>query len=328
MQLRDRLPTDRGVWTFSNLILVGAWLVLALAAGVAVTGGWGLFVIDAVRQVAAQLTLASLAAGLLLLLLRRSQPAMLLGLAGAALAWGAIPSALAPSVAPGEISAKTSARARLTVLFHNAHSGKSDPGAIIALVEAEDPDVAAFVEMWPHERRRIDALRARYPFVIQQDDNRPIAIFSKRPMALATVAHPDWPTASYVSLDTAIGPIQLGVAHLSRPWPFSAPRYQSVEAERLRVNFFDAPPSILVGDFNAVPWGDVARALGRAGMMPVGGLEGTWPNLFPAIARVPIDNAFCNAAIRPVGKRVLAATGSDHLPVLFTFEAAAAHSAK
>jgi vancomycin resistance protein VanJ len=277
--------------------------------------------LDALRQIAPHLAAAALVIAAVALVRNAPRAACLLGLCAAALAWTASPHALAPQ--------PTAASARFTLFFHNAHSGKSDPQAILDLIAAEDPDVAALVEIYPHERRRIDALRARYPHMVQLDDHRPIAIFSKRPMTLLRPPNPDWPTATYVSLASEIGPIALGVVHLSRPWPFSAARFQNAETARLLETaraLQQTAPAILVGDFNATPWGRVARRLGRAGLSPVGGLEGTWPTIFPALIRTPIDNAFVSAGLRPARKRVLASTGSDHLPVLFVFEAADQHA--
>ncbi len=77
---------------------------------------------------------------------------------------------------------------------------------------------------------------------------------------------------------------------------------------------------IVLGDFNATPYGRHVRALQQTadlqgtwrGRPP----RGTWPANLPAFGRISIDHALHDAGLVAMRYETLPSIGSDHLPIL------------
>lgn len=305
-------------------VLPGALTGLLLATAVALNAAPMIVLLDAIRQLAPQAAVTALIAAGVALLLGRSWAALW---AAAAAVLFALPTVAAAAPAPMVAGAPT-----LTIYLHNIHSGRAAPAAIDEAVRAADPDMIALVESRPRDIRRLGNLVKRYPYRLQAGDRGPMTLLSKRPVRALTPQPDPWPSGLYAVAETPLGPVSVALVHLSRPWPFSERIFQFIEMQRLAATLHGqgldggpglAPgPAIVLGDFNASPWGLVAARMKAAGFRPVGGLGGTWPAWGPALLRIPIDNAFTNAGVVGVGKTVLESTGSDHNPVVFRFQAA------
>lgn len=304
------------------VLVAGSLCLIALAINVAPM----IVLFDAIRNFAPQAALAAL---------MLAAAALVFGTPRAALfsATAAVLFALPPAGAAAP-EAATAGAPTLTIYLHNIHSGRAAPAEIEAAVRAADPDMVALVESRRRDMRRLAALQARYPHIVQAPDSGPMTLLSKRPLRPLDPQPDGWPSGLYVMADTALGPIAVALVHLSRPWPFNDRQFQSIEMQRLRATLAGRGPdggpglppgrAIVLGDFNASPWGLVALRMRAAGYRPIGGLSGTWPAWGPELIRTPIDNAFINAALMGVGRQVLAPTGSDHIPVVFTVQAAPA----
>lgn len=74
---------------------------------------------------------------------------------------------------------------------------------------------------------------------------------------------------------------------------------------------------LLVGDFNAAPWGFVMNEIATRGQLQIlGGPGGTWPSALPQALRIPIDHMLAGHGLSFVSREVLPFAGSDHVPVL------------
>lgn len=272
---------------------------------------------DIVRQGAPQAALALLCFAVLLLGLRQARTAIMAGLTAAALA--------GPLIAVGAPSPMARTEPALSILFHNVHDGRADLSILKEMIDQFDPDVLAFVEAYGGYEDRLAAIAPAYPYRYKPEDSYAL-ILSKTPLAPCP-ALPEpayWEGGGCGALETRIGPLQLAVAHIARPWPFRRPKDQRRDADEIALALAASRnvPTLLVGDFNATPWGAIAKRLTASGVSAVGGLDGTWPAVFPWFLRAPIDNGFISPELRAVEKRVLRETGSDHLPVLYRIQRA------
>ena len=79
-------------------------------------------------------------------------------------------------------------------------------------------------------------------------------------------------------------------------------------------------PVVLVGDLNATPWSHHYRRLIReTGLVNAScgqGVRPTWPAVFPAPMRIPIDHCLCSEEFTVVKTHVGRDVGSDHLPLI------------
>ena len=81
-------------------------------------------------------------------------------------------------------------------------------------------------------------------------------------------------------------------------------------------------PTILVGDFNCVPWSpfmkDMLETIDLRDSRVGFGYHASWPtDLIPL--RIPIDHAFVSDGIHVSDRQLLGTTGSDHFPLVLEF---------
>ena len=78
-----------------------------------------------------------------------------------------------------------------------------------------------------------------------------------------------------------------------------------------------AGAKLVLGDFNAAPWGYVVRTIEvRGNVRAASGSGGTWPSVLPSQLGIPIDHIMAGPGLSFVSRQVLPSTGFDHLPVL------------
>ncbi len=121
--------------------------------------------------------------------------------------------------------------------------------------------------------------------------------------------------------------VTIAVQHLRWPWP--GPQWRQIARLERRLEAL-AAPTLIAGDFNAVPWSAALhRYAALSGTTIVPHVGPTWmPRPLTAwlapYAGLPIDHLLASDGIGIVDVARQAATGSDHLPVLLTFALPAA----
>jgi endonuclease/exonuclease/phosphatase (EEP) superfamily protein YafD len=105
---------------------------------------------------------------------------------------------------------------------------------------------------------------------------------------------------------------------MTRPFPNAPYWAQRAQAEEIGSAVGLIPGAKLVlGDFNAAPWGYVIRTIEKRGHVTVlTGPGGTWPTALPSQLRIPIDHMLASEGLSFAGRTVLPSVGSDHAPVL------------
>jgi endonuclease/exonuclease/phosphatase (EEP) superfamily protein YafD len=222
---------------------------------------------------------------------------------------------------PSAPPTSTEGRSSVRLLVANLWCEREPTPAFAALLEREQPDLLAVIELTPAWHAELERFRERWPHRLVQvrDDPFGLALYSRWPLeelhlgplgaegyafALARVRHP-------------AGELSCAVAHPRAPqhprgW-YGRNDYLGAVAEMLRA----APaPRVLAIDSNATPWsGEMRSLVSRTGLLDARagrGWCGTWPTFLPSLCLRPIDHLLHEPAIAIDAFRVTEPYGSDH----------------
>lgn len=263
--------------------------------------------------------------GLLALLLRRWRALLAsLLLAGLCLTAPLTPvlrAALPPS-APAPAGTPSVRVLTINLLFANTNLQ-----AVLDAITAVDPDLVAFQEYAPHWHDRLTvALAARFPHQrVAMRDNLGSALYARQPLErvpAVPIPHGPWfrdnLAARWLS---PLGPVLVASIHLPTPGGAALMVQNRLTAPGLVQWANQSPdPVLLLGDFNATPFGAHARTLRTAGFVDawaaVGrGLGHTWPAESPlsvhSLLGFRIDQIWTRR-LHPVSVTLAPHTGSDH----------------
>lgn len=296
------------------LLLLPVVIAFAVCAGVVLADVHWLF--DLLAQFLLPSFILALISGLIALALRRKW----LVVAGAvaavsalALAWPWMQAPLAPSASA----------ARISVLLYNVWFRNGSTDQLAPAIQAIDADVVVLLEMTPAIREKLRPLDAHYPqrFECWQTPGCDVLVFSRLPIKEPHIDFTGPPARSPIAwfeTNAAGCAINIFATHLTRPFPFLPAWAQGKQADDLAASLRGWPgPKLLVGDFNAVPWGHVVKTVAKQANLHVSlGAEGTWPSIFPPFLRLPIDQVMATEGMAFASRKVLALPGSDHAAVL------------
>jgi endonuclease/exonuclease/phosphatase (EEP) superfamily protein YafD len=191
------------------------------------------------------------------------------------------------------------------------------------MIERSNADIVVLVETTPRIRDGLLALSAIYPNKLDcvGTGGCDITIFSRTRLVPREVKATGGPHHSpVVSAETSVAGCKLTLfaTHMTRPFPNSPYWAQRAQAEEIGSDVGSVSGAkLVVGDFNAAPWGYVMHAImERGGVNVATGAGGTWPSLFPPQLRIPIDHILASPGLRFVSRSVRPKLGSDHLPVV------------
>lgn len=220
---------------------------------------------------------------------------------------------------------------KLRVLLSNVLSSNSDTESLLQLIDHEQPDVIALLEVDLQWARSLRALSAKYPhsLVEPREDNFGIALYSRLPLVEARkvaigqagipslAAKIDWPERGT--------PVGIVVTHPLPPLGRNNAALRNGQLVELAdyLQKLDLPAAVL-GDLNATPWSPhFAKLLEDAelhdprlgrGVLP------SWPTMWPAALRIPIDHVLCRGKLVVHDLRLGPHIGSDHLPLIADLE--------
>jgi endonuclease/exonuclease/phosphatase (EEP) superfamily protein YafD len=215
---------------------------------------------------------------------------------------------------------------RLNVYFHNAWAGAGDAAATVDAAMASDADILLFAETGESRWRSFARLIERYPHHISCFGRREcdLTLFSRLPIRDQVIYHDRLSGARGVAAtvdDGSHGRLRVVAIHLARPIPPDSLEVQMRQVEALLRSDLFRPdlPVLLMGDFNAVPWGRVVGTFARSlQLRPAGGIEGTWPSFLPQPLRIRIDQALVSPDVTVLDQAIGAGSGSDHQSLSIT----------
>ena len=229
------------------------------------------------------------------------------------------------------ISSETPKNNTVTVkiMSINTRNYVNNIDGIVRQIMRESPDIVMMQEVPDWKSPILYRLREAYPW--QTDcvhlHRCRVAMLSKHPWKRAFAQ-------LYGSHHTAIGVAEFGAAlgnarimtvHLHRPL-FSDQLAQFTELKPFLFN--SDGPVVVGGDFNAAPWSWMLRATVKStGLLPLGGLNPTWPahgfdsyrlggKCLICFAQIQIDHFLGSRDVEVKSTRAGASVGSDHLPLI------------
>ncbi len=219
--------------------------------------------------------------------------------------------------------------ALLRVMTLNVLTSNTRHEDVLRLVQREDPDVLALMEVNDRWLAAMAPLAERYPTVhtAPRSDNFGIAVYSRLPVdSIETI---ELGGAQVPSIATTIRlagePVTILATH---PLPPIGAERAGLRNEQLAAVAEWARgqenPVIVMGDLNVTPWSPYFRSLLERGKLQDSGrgfgLRSTWrPGL--TILGIPIDHVLHSPELLVRSRRVGPEVGSDHRAVVVEFGA-------
>jgi endonuclease/exonuclease/phosphatase (EEP) superfamily protein YafD len=220
-----------------------------------------------------------------------------------------------PQVFPHQSHADKSEKP-IRIMFANLWVQNPSSDKILPWVKSQNPDVIAVVESGSEAHiKLIQSLKANYRYEVRRLDT---IIFSRFPLVDPT-PFPAGYSLLTVKLMAPNGQINLAVAHLTRPWPFTDHDDQAFQFSRLNSDLMRIGTNqmVLVGDFNTTASARLIQNFSQATHLNVVTAKtGTWPAVLPSPMRIAIDNVMIGNGLAPKRKMVGPYYGSDHRPIL------------
>ena len=229
----------------------------------------------------------------------------------------------------------------LKVMTHNVFGLNYDMQRVDAVIMAEDPDIVVLQEYFDEQEVDLHPLLlARYPhFVRCRGGKRAnLGLYSKLPFD-QTMGAGDCPedangsqrTAHILAAFTPAGGSAFSLMTSHVDWPFPLERQQAQLAALAEAAKAVKGPLVVVGDFNSTPWSYALRDFAAAtGMEREDHNLVTFPLVFTVpdewsrrglidtIPFLPLDHVFTRDGVSVHDLHLGEATGSDHLPIVFT----------
>ena len=212
----------------------------------------------------------------------------------------------------------------VTILHANVYRSNSDTTRFVELVVAEQPDLLVMQEATPDWLAGLGAIRASYPYKIEEprEDSFGIALFSKFPLDRTAVVASEPLGFPDIVARALIGGKQLHIISTHPMPPIGSSNYGSRNLQLDAVAKLAArtpTPLLVVGDLNTTMWAEHYRKFeqtsgltnARKGL----GVRPTWPTFFfPAM--IPIDHCMVSNDIYVHELTVGPNIGSDHRPII------------
>jgi len=214
----------------------------------------------------------------------------------------------------------------IKIMSYNVLGTNLQHDDVIAEIRRQDPDVLMVVEYANLWHPAMERLHEAYPHRHEQPrwHGFGIAVFSKLPIikkdVLATAGSRfDFPLV-VATVKVGDRDLRIAGAHLLSPRDRNRLDIRNLQMREISQYLSaDSSPTILVGDFNCVPWSSfLCDLMGRTGYRDSRqgfGYHGTWhANKF--FLRIPIDHALVSPQVHVHSRSVGQSGYSDHFPII------------
>jgi endonuclease/exonuclease/phosphatase (EEP) superfamily protein YafD len=228
----------------------------------------------------------------------------------------------------------------LKLMTHNVFGLNYDMNTVASVIFAEDPDIVALQEYFPEQQSLDGLLKPRYPYSVrcQGGKRANLGLYSKIPFDREMSAA-DCPadangaqrTAHIIAGFTLADGTHFSVMTTHMDWPFPIERQREELAAAAAAANAVPGPLLVVGDFNSTPWSYAMKGFEAAtGLHRETRNLLTFPQLFTVPHRIARDGLLHTVPFLPLDQMFERGvtvtelhrgppTGSDHLPVIFTF---------
>lgn len=317
---------------FSNITAaVCGLLALGITALAMLTSryGWPIYA-ELASHFQVQYFAATLVLAVIALCLRRLRLALLILFCSAVLSAQVVPWYL-----PLSDRADT---ANYRVLSANLNRRNSDAEGVLAWVEAEQPDLALFMEVNEEMADGLTSLKDILPYSSQQKVAAKLGMVLYSKVPLTNLQPKKFGTESInltAQIEAAGQPMSLVAIHPLPPFEGEyfrdRNRLLSTVGEYVQTQ---SDPVLLLGDLNITMWSPYYRALiQQSGLKNTRrgiGILPTWPQrpvfgflsnrtALLKLIQIPIDHCLASPELTVAGMHIGADTGSDHLPIVVDF---------
>ncbi|MEG4306561.1 endonuclease/exonuclease/phosphatase family protein [Microcoleus sp. D3_18a_C4] len=211
----------------------------------------------------------------------------------------------------------------LRILHSNVLRANRRYSEVISLVQAEQPDIAVFVEVNSTWARELSVLSEIFPYSSTQQESERFgsAIYSKLPLENSSVkafSNQRKSLSADVKFQGKI--ISLILAHPTVP--VKQESFIDRNKQLAGIGEYAAQvknPLIVVGDLNTTMWSPFYKNMVKTGNLRNArsgfGILPTWPTFMP-LAYIPIDHFLVSKEIGVLKIRTGRNVGSDHLPLI------------
>lgn len=234
-----------------------------------------------------------------------------------------------PAMTAGEAVASGGPSATYRLLQANLRFDNQTPEDFIRLLGETRPDVATVEEIPDMWVRRLESVKAAYPFqriCPGRTKVGGVAIVSRRPFAEGGAAFCDRHGAvAAQTVDFGGQQVTISAVHLEWPWPKLQPQQLNWLKPLFNEIRGSGGPVLIGGDMNATPWSAALETIAaETGTLTLPQAWGTWifnglPKGLAPWLGLPIDNILAGGGVSLVSAKTLRAIGSDHRPILVEF---------
>lgn len=215
-------------------------------------------------------------------------------------------------------SAETSA---LKVISFNVDAANQNRDGVTIWLQQQQPDILGLIEANAGWNDVADRLRAEMPHQLRIDNpgNFGIMVLSRYPLREARRLDTGPYALPFIlaQVETPQGLLRVLVCHTMPPLGAYNTGARNAALRELSDVLASGPvlPTLVMGDFNAVPWSPPLRAVAKTHTLQGFTLLPSWPDkLFPA--GIPIDHVLGMNGAQTDHHTLGPQLGSDHRPVL------------
>ncbi len=263
-------------------------------------------------------TLALLCGALLLVWLRNWRALVPVTLCCAANGMWVVPYYVAPRNFPSTPQSES-----VRILLANVLTSNTAYGRVLALIEAENPDILVLQETSRPWLNGIASLKGAYPYFVEEPraDNFGIAVYSRLPiedLRIEFFGSADVPSVQGTFL---LGEerVTLIATHPVPPTGGQMFHWRNEQLRSLAAVAAKQELCVLIGDLNSTPWSPYYREFEReSGLRNARlgfGILPTWPVGLGPLG-IPLDHCLVSERVAVVDLRRGTDTGGDHLPLV------------
>lgn len=234
-------------------------------------------------------------------------------------------SAIGMSPTPLAEPPTTKAEGDIRLIAHNIYLTNFFAYELPAQLAAYEPDILFITEITDDWAEQVATWKAAFPhfqYCPEWQNRGGSYIFSQFPIETEGQYCQAYSAFMIAPITINGTRLDIGGAHFRWPWPARGPKEITEAAPALEAL---ADNSLVVGDFNSVPWSYSMQRFRAFGRLTLHANVGpTWLFAFlPEFMRIwvglPIDNVMSKGAVEIVAAQRLPSFGSDHMPVLVDF---------
>ncbi|MDH3682178.1 MAG: endonuclease/exonuclease/phosphatase family protein [Acidimicrobiia bacterium] len=214
----------------------------------------------------------------------------------------------------------------IVVFTHNVWLHGGEPAAVAGSIAASDADVVVLQEVWPAFMAELDGDPSlsgyRYRTAEPAEDTTGLAVWSRFPVADATIDRLGGVPMLRSRIDSPYGSFGLDAIHLTAP--VAGENVASWQAQLDGLAGYDATgPGIMAGDFNATMDHSQFRHLLDQGWTDVHepkgcGYDATWPTGRRTPTLLRLDHVLVTDHFEVLAVEIGSSDGSDHRSVTAT----------